>query len=75
MLSKHQVGFKENSSTQDAMVALTTNVIDIINSSKICLCIFFDLSKAFDTISHRLLLGTLSDIEIRGNVYNFLNPI
>ncbi|KAG5896755.1 hypothetical protein JTB14_031735 [Gonioctena quinquepunctata] len=35
------------------------------------MCIFIDLSKAFDTVSHRLLLESLEDVGIRNNSLKF----
>lgn len=36
------------------------------------MCIFVDLAKAFDTVSHPDLLSCLENIGIRGNAYNLL---
>lgn len=64
-LSDNQFGFKKNVSTQDALLALTSKIYSALDESKPCLCVFLDLSKAFDTVSHELLLQTLEDIGLR----------
>ena len=42
-----------------------------MNEGRKCLMIFLDLTKAFDTVLHRILLDKLSRIGIRGVVGNF----
>ena len=68
MLSNNQFGFRENVSTQYALLAPTTKIYSALDESKPCLCTFLDLSKAFDTVSHELLLQTLEEIGVRENV-------
>lgn len=68
ILSEKQFGFRENNSTQDAVLALTSKVIEALNTNRPCLCIFIDLSKAFDTVSHHHLLEQLHNIGVRNNV-------
>lgn len=66
LLSENQYGFKENMSTQDAIVAVTNNISSALDKGTSCLCTFLDLSKAFDTVSHPLLLQSLENIGVRG---------
>lgn len=71
ILSDKQYGFKEGVSTQDAIIDLTTNIYLALDGGNPCLCTFIDLSKAFDTVSHDLLLQTLEGIGFRGTSLNF----
>lgn len=66
ILSNKQYGFKENKSTQDAILDLISKVHSFLDKATPCLCTFIDLSKAFDTVSHPLLLQALEDIGVRG---------
>lgn len=66
-ISEQQYGFREKKSTEDAILNLTSKITTSLNESKPCLCIFIDLSKAFDTVCHNLLLQALDSIGIRGN--------
>lgn len=65
ILSERQYGFREGKSTQDAILHLTSEMYKALDESKPALCIFIDLSKAFDTVSHTLLMNTLENIGIR----------
>ena len=66
ILSKHQFGFRKNYSTEQAILEHTDNLkMKIDNKEAIC-SIFLDLSKAFDTVNHQILLKKLYRYGIRG---------
>lgn len=64
-----QFGFQEKKSTEDAISALTSAIYTNLDNKKPGLCVFLDLKKAFDTISHEQMLNSLNRIGIRGKVY------
>lgn len=68
VLSNMQFGFQKDLSTQDAIAKVTSIIYDAIDSKRACLGVFVDLAKAFDTVSHGLLLEKLENLGIRGNV-------
>ena len=72
LLSGNQYGFQEGKSTQDAIAEVISKVYAAMDNSKPAICIFVDLAKAFDTVSHQDLLNTLENIGIRGNALNLL---
>ena len=55
-----QFGFREGHSTNHAHIQLINNICDSFNKNKYTLGVFIDLSKAFDTVDHNILLNKLS---------------
>ena len=62
-----QYGFREDHSTEMAALELTDRILQDIDSKYISLAIFMDLSKAFDTLDHTILLNKLNYCGIGGN--------
>lgn len=54
-----QYGFRKSHSTELASVELIDRVLEVMNQNGIPICIFMDLSKAFDTLNHCILLEKL----------------
>ena len=51
ILSKHQYGFRQNRSTEHAIINFVDKITTAIDQGKFSVGIFLDLSKAFDTIN------------------------
>lgn len=68
MLSKNQHGYVKGRSVETAILQFTENIIKSFEKNEILLGIFIDLSKAFDSLSHKKLLEKLESFGIRGNV-------
>lgn len=67
VLYQKQFGFRNNKNTEDAVFDLTNNIMSQLSNNKKCLVVFLDLAKAFDTVSHKILLEKLNDVGVRGN--------
>ena len=63
-----QFGFREGHSTNHAHIQLINDICDSFNQNKYTLGVFIDLSKAFDTVDHNILLKKLSLYGIKNNL-------
>ena len=66
LFHENQYGFKTKHSTELAVTELTDRILINIDNKKLPLAIFMDLSKAFDTLDHKILIDKLSYYGIRG---------
>ena len=56
ILYKYQYGFRKNHSTDHALIELIDQIRFSIDDNQMTCGIFVDLSKAFDTVNHQILL-------------------
>jgi len=61
-----QFGFRENSSTSDAILEFLDKLYGALDRREITISVFLDFSKAFDTVSHSILIRKLDHLGIRG---------
>lgn len=66
LLSQNQYGFREQKSTEDAVLRLTSLVTSYMDQRNKCVGVFLDLQKAFDTVSIPILLTRMENVGIRG---------
>ena len=66
ILDTNQYGFRSKRSTTDAVTHLYGDIIKCLDNREKVLAVFCDLSKAFDTIDHGIMLHKLKHYDIRG---------
>jgi len=66
LLIPNQYGFRKSHSTDYALIKLYDKIIHSLSNKEHTFGIFMDLSKAFDTINHEILINKLHNYGIRG---------
>jgi hypothetical protein len=69
LLFSSQYGFREKHSTEFAAMENIDKIIESLEDRKAPLNIFLDLSKAFDTLDHNIMLHKLYHYGITGNAF------
>lgn len=72
LLNNNQFGFIPKSNTIAATTQLVNELRSNLDKNHKVSAIFIDLSKAFDTINHQLLLNKLQNIGCRGKILELL---
>ena len=67
-----QFGFMKLSSTTLALIEFTDTIRNLLDNGNYALSFFIDLTKAFDTVDHEILLCKLDRYGIRGHANSFL---
>ena len=64
LISSKQFGFRPKLSTTSALTSFADEVLLHMESGELCGAVFLDLTKAFDTVDHNILLSKLSAIGV-----------
>ena len=73
LLNDGQYGFWENHSTEMATVELLDRIISALDDKQLPISIYMDLSKAFDTLNHDILLDKLSYYGVEGTALQWFD--
>ena len=70
--SMFQSAYRQYHSTETALLRVMNDILLKMNSQHVTLLVLLDLSAAFDTVSHDVLLDRLhNDVGLRGNALNW----
>ena len=70
---KKQFGFQKNNSTEDAIRQLTRDITSSFEKGEYTRGVFIDLSKAFNTVDHQILIKKLQYYGIDGTALEWFN--
>ena len=67
VLFQKQFDCRKGHSTDHALIKLIDSIYDSFNQNKYTLGVFIDLSKAFDTVDHNILIDKLNSYGVKNN--------
>ena len=71
ILYKKQFGSQQKHSTDHAILQLNDQVKNSFERNQFTLGIFINLSKAFDTVDHKIVISKLKNYGVRGNNFKW----
>lgn len=72
IINHNQFGYQKSKGTLDAIDSLLNSVVNKLNNKLKVAGLFLDLSSAFDTVEHCILMDKLEHYGVRGNVLKIL---
>ena len=72
IISEDQYGFRKGLSTEIALTKFKEDILNSFDNRFYSVGVFLDLSKAFDTVNHKILIKKLELYGIKGTAINWL---
>jgi len=74
-LSQFETGNRKCHSTQTALLSVTDELLKAMDEKKISLLVLMDMSKAFDSITHDILLSKLRNLGLSRSNWRYSFPV
>ena len=71
MFSSKQYGFRPGFTTSDCLIDLIEEITSFLDQGHYVVSLFLDLSKAFDTVNHQILLNKLKYYGVQVSEHNW----
>ena len=75
LLDNRQWAYRKGKSTEQLLIHLTERWREAVERKLFVGILFVDFTKAFDTVSHNILLQKLNDLGIRGDIWLWLKNL
>ena len=72
LINKNQFGFLKKKPTIDPLAKISSEIYKMLDEGDKGVGVFIDLKKAFDTVSHEILLDKLYEMGFRGAMHDLL---
>ena len=72
LISDNQFGYLRNRSTSQAVIKIIQHSLPAIENKNFCIVTMIDLKKAFDCVSHKLLIAKLERYGVRGRALSLM---
>lgn len=72
IFSDNQYGFRKKRSTSEAVFKYVQEILTYINDKHYAIGVLLDMSKAYDRVSHSILLNKLQGVGIRGDALKWI---
>lgn len=71
LLEDYQSAYRKFHSTETALLKVQSDILCALGQKKGVILILLDLSAAFDTVDHHILMSTLEHLGLRGTTYDW----
>ena len=72
LLDAYQSAYRPHHSCETAIVRIQDDILKSLDSHKYVILVLLDLSSAFDSVEHDILMNKLYKIGVRGRAYNWV---